>query len=189
VRHIISLAVALAVSVAAAFELPRDATLFVTDTSGTIVGVGRLVAGETFEIDLAVGFGGAVMLTFVGPDGAVVVVGAVVDDGVVLLDLVDIAVLAAQAGFRAVRVSAADPAGSASADASDSGLGGGHASSTGSERAGDHPDERAAEGGGDADGERGPPGELPRDALELPIRAPELPVVPADPAAPTPERP
>jgi len=184
VRHLIALVVALCLPLAAAFELPRDATLFVTDAAGTIVGVGRLVAGETFEIDLAPGFGGAVMLTFVALDGGVVVAAAVVDGGVVLIDRVDIAQLATQAGFRTVRVAVADAAAGEAAAGAESGAAD---PGEGPEAPlGDPPDDRAE--GGD-DGERRPPGDLPPGAVDLPIRPPDLPVVPADPAAPAPERP
>jgi hypothetical protein len=185
VRHLIALVVVLWMSLAAALELPRDATLFVTDAAGTIVGVGRLVAGETFEIDLAPGFAGVAVLTFVGADGGVVVAAAVVEGGVVLIDRRDIALLARQAGFRTVRVAPAD----AGADEAAAGDEPGPVGPVEGPEApvSDPPDEQV--GGGDDDGGRQPPGDLPPGAPDLPIRPPELPVVPADPAAPAPTRP
>lgn len=61
----------------AASVFPPDADVFLTSERGTIVGVGRITEGRTFEIRILQGFSGPARLTLVAP-GEVSVVDIVV---------------------------------------------------------------------------------------------------------------
>jgi hypothetical protein len=56
-----------------------DGDIIVTDARGVIVGVGRVVAGASFELRLLDGFVGPARLTLLRPDGATEVLDVVVD--------------------------------------------------------------------------------------------------------------
>ena len=183
-RYLISSFLAIALSFAAATAFPSDADVFVIDRTGIIVGIGKMVAGEVFELQLMAGFDGFAELTIVTPAGDVVVRDVVVMGGVVFLDLVDIAVMAREAGFGAVHVSAVELA----ADEADSGprdAGMGNASDTGQTSAGDRPDESARVGSGNAPEDPGRPAETP----DPPVVPPDPPVTPPEPPVARPEPP
>ncbi|HLV11389.1 MAG TPA: hypothetical protein VKY42_02980, partial [Trueperaceae bacterium] len=76
---------ALALSWVAALDLPTDATVMVTSPDGTIVGVGRVVAGRGFVLELLPGFSGEGTLVFTTPDGDVRVAKVSVRDGAVFV--------------------------------------------------------------------------------------------------------
>ena len=91
-----------AVSWAAAADAPEavatrlvswDGDVIVTDARGVIVGVGRVVAGSSFELQVLEGFVGPARLTLLRRDGAtealaVVVNGHVLVEGFDLLELI-----------------------------------------------------------------------------------------------------
>ena len=110
---------------------------------------------------MAEGFGGPIKLTFLTTDGRIVVLDAVVDDGRVFFDLVDLTAVAAEAGFSRVRV--APPGELADVEATDPRSDGvrGNAPEVGREPAADLPNEPSDVGAGDADDRRGPPIEPP----------------------------
>ncbi len=107
-RIVIALAIAAILSIAQAVTLPPDATMFVTDDDGVIVGVGRSHGGETFVLDVIATYQGFARLVIVTSDGDVVVHDVVVTEGTVLLELVDLRAIARRAGFVAVFVEAID---------------------------------------------------------------------------------
>jgi hypothetical protein len=189
VRILIALLVAAALSLAAAVSLPSDATMFVTDGDGTIVGIGRTVSGETFELELLIGFEGFARLTVVTPAGEVVSFEVLIAGGVAYVDLVDLGALALEAGFTAAQVTAVDLLDEEAAGPDPRSTMGMHnASETGQEMAGDHPDERAYLGSGNADEDHGPPDELPVGPADPPVDPGDPPVDPEDPPV-TPGRP
>jgi hypothetical protein len=61
-----------------------DADLLVTDARGVIVGVGRVVAGASFELHLLEDFVGPARLTLLRPDGATAALDVVVGERVVI---------------------------------------------------------------------------------------------------------
>ncbi|MBW6457353.1 MAG: hypothetical protein K0A98_15835, partial [Trueperaceae bacterium] len=61
-----------------------DAGVIVTDARGVIVGVGRVVAGASFELHLLEGFVGPARLTLLRPDGATATLEVVVAEGVLV---------------------------------------------------------------------------------------------------------
>lgn len=61
-----------------------DADLLVTDARGVIVGVGRVVAGASFELHLLESFVGPARLTVLHPDGATAALDVVVGERVVI---------------------------------------------------------------------------------------------------------
>lgn len=68
--------------------------VIVTDARGVIVGVGRVVAGASFELRVLEGFVGAARLTLLRPDGTtealdVVIDGRVLVEGFDLLELLE----------------------------------------------------------------------------------------------------
>jgi hypothetical protein len=69
-----------------------DADVLVTDARGVIVGVGRLVAGASFELRVLEGFVGPARLTLLRPDGTTEVLEVMVGHHVLVhgLDLVDL---------------------------------------------------------------------------------------------------
>lgn len=69
-----------------------DADVLVTDARGVIVGVGRVVAGASFELRVLDGFVGSARLTLLRPDGATEALEIVVDDSVLVhgLDLLEL---------------------------------------------------------------------------------------------------
>ena len=94
-------ATALCLAWAAAADAPEviattltagDADVLVTDARGVIVGVGRVVAGASFELQLLEGFVGPARLTLLRPDGATEALDVVVGERVVIdgLDLLDL---------------------------------------------------------------------------------------------------
>jgi hypothetical protein len=189
VRILIALLIAAALSLAAAVSLPSDATMFVTDGDGTIVGIGRTVSGETFELELLIGFEGFARLTVVTPAGEVVSFEVLIAGGVAYVDLVDLGALALEAGFTAAQVTAVDLLDEEAAGPDPRSTMGMHnASETGQEMAGDHPDERAYLGSGNADEDHGPPDELPVGPADPPVDPGDPPVDPEDPPV-TPGRP
>jgi len=162
VRHLGLLSVALLLTWAvAAAPLPADATAFVTDAEGTIVGIGRTLAGETFELRLLIGFDGPAQLIFVTAAGEVVVLRIMVVDGVAYVDRLDLRVLAFEAGFHDVRVVAAAALADGGAPDPRSTAGRGNADETGRGHAADPPGDRGRPGGGDDDEHAGPPAEFP----------------------------
>jgi len=173
VRYLIASLLALALSVVAATAFPRDADVFMIDRGGTIIGVGKTVAGEVFELELIAGFDGFAELTIVTPAGEISVHEVMVMAGVVYLDLVDVAALARDAGFAAVTVSPVELV-AVEVETAPRDLGMGNASETGQANAGEKPDERAYRGSGNAPEEPGRPEETPR-------RTPERPAVSEDP--------
>lgn len=180
-RYLIALFLALVLSVAAAIPFPRDADVFVIDRGGTIIGIGKTVSGEVFELALIAGFSGFAELTIVTPAGEVAVHEVMVMDGMVFLDLIDVSVMAREAGFATVSVSPVDlVAAEAEIVPRDAGMG--NASETGQASAGENPDERAYLGSGNAPEEPGRSDEAPR-------RTPERPTVPAGSPAERPEPP
>ncbi len=107
-RVVIALAVTAFLSVAVAVTLPPDANMFVADDDGVIVGVGRSDAGETFVLDVIAAYQGFARLVIVTSGGDVVVHDVMVMDGVVLLEFVDLRVIARRSGFDEVAVEAID---------------------------------------------------------------------------------
>lgn len=86
-------ATALCLAWAAAADAPEavaaaltagDADLLVTDARGIIVGVGRVVAGASFELHLLEDFVGPARLTLLRPDGATAALDVVVGERVVI---------------------------------------------------------------------------------------------------------
>jgi hypothetical protein len=69
-----------------------DADVLVTDARGVIVGVGRVVAGASFELHLLEDFVGPARLTLLHPDGATAALDVVVGERVVIdgLDLLEL---------------------------------------------------------------------------------------------------
>jgi len=69
-----------------------DADVLVTDARGVIVGVGRVVAGASFELRVLEGFVGPARLTLLRPDGTTEVFEVMVGDHVLVhgLDLLDL---------------------------------------------------------------------------------------------------
>ena len=61
-----------------------DADVLVTDARGVIVGVGRVVAGASFELRLLEDFVGAARLTLLRPDGRTDALEVVVGEGVLV---------------------------------------------------------------------------------------------------------
>ena len=180
-RYLIASFLALVLSVAAATAFPRDADVFVIDRGGTIIGIGKTVAGEVFELELVAGFSGFAELTIVTPAGEVAVHEVMVTAGVVFLDLIDVTVMAREAGFATVSVSPFDLV-AAEAEIAPRDAGMENASETGRASADDNPDGRADLGSGNAPEEPGRSDEAPR-------RTPERPAVPADSPAEPPEPP
>jgi ribosomal protein L12E/L44/L45/RPP1/RPP2 len=201
VRNLIVLGSALLLSVASAVAFPLEGSVLVTDAGGTIVGVGQVAGGATFELDLLAGFDGAVRLIFVS-DGRVVVHDASVEAGVVSIDGVDLAVLLAEAGFVTVRVAPAAAIAGGDRPEPRAASGRDPDREQGQERTGERPAERAHEGtedgaaGGDAGAGRredapgqaddppgqadDPPGQAddPPGQAERPVPPPERPIEP-----------
>jgi len=69
-----------------------DADVLVTDARGVIVGVGRVVAGASFELHLLEGVVGPARLTLLRPDGATAALDVLVGERVVIdgLDLLEL---------------------------------------------------------------------------------------------------
>jgi hypothetical protein len=95
---------ALVLSWAAAADAPEavaarligvDGDVIVTDARGVIVGVGRVVAGASFELRVLEGFVGPARLTVLRPDGATEVLDVLVD-GRVLVEGFDLLELLAE---------------------------------------------------------------------------------------------
>lgn len=107
-RTLITVAVASLLSVALAVTLPAEATMFVTDDDGVIVGVGHSQAGERFVLDVIASYQGFARLVIVTSAGEVVVHEVVVMRGTVLLELVDLRSIARRSGFAEVVVEAID---------------------------------------------------------------------------------
>jgi hypothetical protein len=71
---------------ASALEVPTDAEVLVTDAGSRIVGIGRVVAGASFELVLVDGFAGPAVVVWLSPDGGIRTTEVVVEDGVVWVD-------------------------------------------------------------------------------------------------------
>ena len=100
-----ALLVGLTATFASALEVPKDAEVFVTDADSRIVGIGRVVAGERFELVLVDGFAGPAVVVWLSPDGGVLTTEVVVEDGVVWVDGDDLtSVLPESFGFVDVRL-------------------------------------------------------------------------------------
>jgi hypothetical protein len=85
-RGTIALLVGITAAFASALEVPSDAELFVTDEGSRIVGIGRVVAGTSFELVLEDGFAGPAVVVWLSLDGGVRTTEVVVADGVVWVD-------------------------------------------------------------------------------------------------------
>ncbi len=107
-RIVIAVACAALLSIALAVTFPPDASMFVTDGDGVIVGVGRSHAGETFVLDVIASYQGFARLVIVTSAGEVVVHDVVVTQGTVLLEFVDLRDIATRSGFVEVFVEAID---------------------------------------------------------------------------------
>lgn len=99
-------------AIASAIEVPTDAEVLVTDAGSRIVGVGRVVAGTTFDLVLVDGFAGPAVVTWLTPDGGVRTTEVVVLGGVVWVDDADLTSLLPEA-FVEVRVRLAKELGDA----------------------------------------------------------------------------
>jgi hypothetical protein len=179
VRYWIVAVLAMLMSSALAIAFPREGRVLVTDAAGTIIGLGRVADGATFELDLLEGFAGAVTLIFVTDDG-VEVLEATVAAGVVLLDGVDLAALLSEAGFVTVRVDAFATLAGADGPHPRSEAGRGDASAPGSGHAGDRVPDGVEPGSGGASGVAGGPRDDPPGlgGAEQPFPPAERPVVP-----------
>ena len=179
-RLLIALCIALVLSSTAALSLPSDADIFVTTDDGTIVGIGKTVGGVEFELELLAGFAGFGRLLMVTPGGDTHAFDVMVRDGSLFVDLVDLADIVREAGFRDNRVLVTDVSArpddvgrgaDAAADAAEVAHEGmGNASETGQEHAGDAPNDAAYAGAGNAD-----------DASDNAADPDDLPAPPIDP--------
>jgi hypothetical protein len=104
--------IATAMAFASALEVPADAEVLVTDAGSRIVGVGRVVAGTSFELVLVEGFAGPAVVVWLTPDGGVRTTAVVVADGAVWIDDEELTSLL-PAAFVAVRVRLAKELGDA----------------------------------------------------------------------------
>ncbi|TVR93112.1 MAG: hypothetical protein EA416_05880 [Trueperaceae bacterium] len=107
-RIVITAALVALLGIALAVTLPPDATMFVTDDDGVIVGVGRSHAGETFVLDVIASYQGFARLVIVTSGGTVEVHDVMVTGGTVLLEFVDLRAIARRSGFVEVFVEAID---------------------------------------------------------------------------------
>jgi len=123
-RVVIPAVVAAFLSVALAVTLPPDATMFVTDDDGVIVGVGRSHAGERFVLDVMASYHGFARLVIVTSGGDVVVHDVLVMDGTVLLEFEDLRAIARRSGFLEVVVEAIDVVDAAGVPSAPAGVGG-----------------------------------------------------------------
>ena len=80
------LLVAITAAFASALEVPTDAEMFVTDARSRIVGIGRIVAGASFELVLVDGFSGPAVVVWLSPDGGVRTTEVLVENGSVWVD-------------------------------------------------------------------------------------------------------
>ena len=88
-----TLIVALAASLAHAFEFPSDAEFIVTDEQGVIVAIGRAVDGASAIVEVLSGFEGPARLTLFRRDGSTRSIDVAIADGVVTIAGVDLRVL------------------------------------------------------------------------------------------------
>jgi hypothetical protein len=178
VRNWIVAVLAMLMSCAMAITFPREGQVLVADAAGTIIGIGRMADGATFELDMLEGFAGAVTLIFV-TDGGVEVLEATVVGGVVLLDGVDLTALLSEAGFVTVRV---DASATLAADRPQprSEVGRGDVAAPGAGHPGDPVPGGVEPGSGGASGAAGGPHDdpPPLGEAEQPFPPAERPVVP-----------
>ncbi len=102
-RWTFALLLGLTATFASALDVPADAEVFVTDPDSRIVGLGRVVAGERFELVLVDGYAGRAVLVWLSPDGGVRTTEVVVADGVVWVDGVELTSVLPE-GFSSVHV-------------------------------------------------------------------------------------
>lgn len=190
-KFILALFCALTVTAAAAVEFPANGEVLIAADDGTIVGVGKFVDGEQFELELLLDFSGFGTLVFTGPDGSTQVLEVMIGDGVVLVDLVDLTTLLRDAGFevsvksddrlagrpddagrpenvgqpedRGRPEGAGDEANENAAEGADNAYGGIDNADDAAEKGKEHADERAFEGRGNAD-DRGADEDVDEDA-------------------------
>ena len=103
-----ALVLALTFSLAAAVEFPTAASVLITSDDGTIVGVGKVVDGEEFELELLIDFSGFGTLVFTTPEGTTHTLEVMVGDGAVTVDLVGLPALLTEAGFSDISITSDD---------------------------------------------------------------------------------
>jgi hypothetical protein len=111
-RWTVAILVGITAAFASALEVPSDADVFVTDAGSRIVGIGRVVAGTSFDLVLEDGFAGPAVVVWLSLDGGVRTTDVVVADGVVWVDGDELTSLL-PATFVAVRVRLAKQLGDA----------------------------------------------------------------------------
>lgn len=109
-RRLATLALTLALALTGAFatEFPANSDVLVTAEDGTIVGIGKIVDGEEFELELLADFSGFGTLVFTAADGTTRTLDVLISDGAVSVDFVDLGTLLAEAGFRSVEIETDD---------------------------------------------------------------------------------
>lgn len=150
----LALTFALALTGAFATQFPANSDVLVTAEDGTIVGIGKTVDGEEFELELLADFSGFGTLVFTAADGTTRTLDVLISDGAVSVDFVDLGTLLAEAGFRSIEIETddelagrPDDAGEASENADDNADEGADNADDGIENA----DDDAADGAEQAD--------------------------------------
>ena len=103
-KFLLALVFTLSLFVAAAYEFPRDGSVLVTAEDGTIVGIGKLVDGEEFELEVLVDFTGFGKLVFTTPDGSTQMLDVMIGKGIVSVDLMDLESVLSNAGFTEINI-------------------------------------------------------------------------------------
>ena len=91
-----TLIVALAASIAHAFDFPPDAQFIVTDAQGVIVAIGSAVGGTAVSVEVWSRFEGPARLTVFLRDGSTRAIDVAIEDGVVAIEGIDLRVLLAE---------------------------------------------------------------------------------------------
>lgn len=107
-KFFLALSFALSLFVAAAYEFPKDGSVLITAEDGTIVGVGKFVDGEEFELEVLVDFTGFGKLVFTTPGGSTQMLDVMIGEGVVTVDLMDLELVLSDAGFTEVSITTDD---------------------------------------------------------------------------------
>jgi hypothetical protein len=103
-RNVVIVIVSLLLGIAAAIDVPADASVVITSEDGVVVGVGSLARGERLTLDLLEGFRGRARLLLVAAGGAVTVLVVDVVRDTLMVDGSDLLERLAELGFHELAI-------------------------------------------------------------------------------------
>jgi hypothetical protein len=108
-RNVVIVIVSLLLGIAAAIDVPADASVVITSEDGLVVGVGSLARGERLTLDLLEGFRGRARLLLVAPGGAVTLLDVDIVDDILMVDGTNWLERLADVGFQELEITGDAP--------------------------------------------------------------------------------